>query len=208
MWMAEPWKQPQVPLTPINHKPHPIGDPCHTSHPSMHTHHGEHSDACMAVERVDDHTVLTITPSIHPNHTLHHQPCAGQHPSLLPSSCSTEQNLHDSVHHECLDNVLFCMPCHSIALQSLLSTPLASTLRFIGSHSLSQPFKRHRVTVPTLILVETVDDTMQSFHTWLMARKLHCEKEGMQVWVCDDRLHRLQGESMKSTECVNNGVKG
>ncbi len=28
MWMAESWKQPQVPLIPLNNEPHTIGDLC------------------------------------------------------------------------------------------------------------------------------------------------------------------------------------
>ena len=39
MLMAESWKQPQVPLIPINHKPHTICDPC--------THHGLQSTQTM-----------------------------------------------------------------------------------------------------------------------------------------------------------------
>ena len=33
------------------------------------THHGAHPHGYMAVVRVDDHTVLTLTPFIHPNYT-------------------------------------------------------------------------------------------------------------------------------------------
>ena len=56
------------------------------SHSSTHTHHSAHSHVSMATERVDEHTVLTITPSIHPNHTLHHQLHAAN-TLIQPYSC-------------------------------------------------------------------------------------------------------------------------
>ena len=152
-----------------NHKCH--SSPSTTSHTQLVMPATNHTPQCThtmvhthmvawRVERADDHTVLTITPSIHPSHKLHHQPRVGKHPYSTLHPCRILAPLgkraHDFAHHECLNNVLFCMPCHAIGLQSLLSTPMASTLRFIGSHSLPQPFRRHRVTVPTLILMETV----------------------------------------------------
>ena len=93
---------------------------------------------------------------------------------------------HDQVHHECLDNVLFCMPCNEIGLQSLLSTPRAFTAFHWFTLSASAIQATSSDSSHTHLDGESVDDTMQTFHTWLMARKLYCEKEGMQVWVCDD----------------------
>ena len=54
----------------------------------MHTHHDVHSHDCMVTKRVDDHTVLIVTPSIHPNHTFHHHLCSGKHPHSAIHSCS------------------------------------------------------------------------------------------------------------------------
>ena len=55
-------------------------------HSSIDTHDGTHPHGCMTDERVDDHTVLTITSFIHPNHTVN-QLCAGQHSHSTVHSC-------------------------------------------------------------------------------------------------------------------------
>ena len=54
---------------------------------NAYTHRCAYPHGCMVVERAEDHTVLTIAPSIHPNHTLHHQPRAGQHPYSTLHPC-------------------------------------------------------------------------------------------------------------------------
>ena len=72
-----------------NHKCH--SSPSTTSHTpfampaTRHTPQWTHG--CIAAERVGDHTELAITQSIHPNHTLHHQLCAGQHSHSTFHSC-------------------------------------------------------------------------------------------------------------------------
>ena len=125
-----------------------------SSHSSMHIPHRAHSDACMTGERVDDHTVLTITPSIHPNHTLHHQHCAGQHPHSTLHSCrlllAPPSKRHTT---QCTTSALTtcCSACHAIGLESLLSVPMTFTLRVSGSQYVHQPFWQERVRVPTLL---------------------------------------------------------
>ena len=51
---------------------------------------------------------------------------------------------YDSVDHEHVENVLFCMGCDGIGLQRLMSTAKGFTLRVIGSQSVSEPFSRER----------------------------------------------------------------
>ena len=51
---------------------------------------------------------------------------------------------YDSVDHEHLENVLFCMGCDGIGLQRPMGTAKGFTLRVIGSQSVSEPFSRER----------------------------------------------------------------
>ena len=94
MWMTESWKQPQVPLTTINHKPHAIGDCMHLTRSSMHTHHGAHPHTCMTVESgdhcVDHHTIHSSQPHTSPS-TLCLQKLSFNYPLSPPSLCSTKQ---------------------------------------------------------------------------------------------------------------------
>ena len=126
MWMAESWKQPQVPLTTINHKPHAIGDCMHLTRSSMHTHHGAHPHTCMTLESgdhcVDHHTIHSSQPHTSPSTLCWSTPSFN--PSLLPSYCSTKHR-HTSRRIMSTLNTC-CHACHVLpfCLQSLSSTPM------------------------------------------------------------------------------------
>ena len=136
-----------------------------TSHSSMFTHHYAYSRGFMAVERVDDHTVLTITPSIHPNHTLHHQHCAGQHPHSTLHSCrlllAPPSKRHTT---QCTTSALTTCCSARAAITFVHTNGLHTQCHWLAVCT-SAILARTSESSHTSLLLETVDDTLQRWHT-------------------------------------------
>ena len=145
-----------------------------SNHTPQCIHTTVHIHGWMAAERVDDHTVFTITPSIHPNHTLHHQLCAGQHPHSDLHSCHLLAPLgkkHNSVDHEHLDNVLFCIPCHPVGLYHSCPRQWPSHCMSLP-HSLCFRHSRENAKFHTVLFMET---TLMAH--WLMHTNIIMKQE-------------------------------
>ena len=147
---------------------------CMPHHTHQSTHTMLHTHGWMAMERLDDHTVMTNTPWFDGNHSLHQHHCGAQHPHPTHHSCRLLGGAMAIPMPLCtppvaLESVVLCMPCVAIPLLSLLSTPLpfSLTLFVIGSHSVSNTFTSEQVTLPTHLCKEgdSVDDTLQTRHT-------------------------------------------
>ena len=114
----------------------------HSTHTTVHTH-----GWMVAVERLNDHTVMTNTQWFHGIHSLHQHHCGAQH--------------HHPTHHSChlLGDALaipmplcalpvawkvWCCACHVLPFHSFHSCPplCPSHLRVIGPQSVSEPFSR------------------------------------------------------------------
>ena len=149
MWMAEPCNQPQMPPITFNHNTHTHHWSCThlITYLYPYTHHGTPTHTHGWMERLEDHTVMTNTPWFHGNHSHHQHHCGAQHPHPTHHSCHLLGGALVIPMPLCappssLESVVLCMPCVTIPLLSLLSTPLpfSHTLRVVGSHSVSNAF--------------------------------------------------------------------
>ena len=93
--------------------------------------------------------------------------------------------VYDSVDHEHLENVVFCMGCDGIGLQRLMSTAKAFTLRVIGSQSVSVPSSRERGVgqgcplAPLLfaLAIEPLSRMLKQTMTGMLIDRIHVKQD-------------------------------
>ena len=150
----------------------------------------------MAVQRLDDHTVMTNTPWFHGNHSLHQHHCGAQHPHPTHHTCRLLGGALAIPMPLCAPQwfgkrgVVHAMCCHSTPFTLVHPFALLThSLCAIGSHSVSNTFTSERVTVPHTALSRMRQcgwHTANKAH-WLMHTSIHCDSR-MALWlcVCDD----------------------
>ena len=127
MWMAMPCNQPQVPPIAFNHNTHTIGHAHPITHINAHTPWCTHTWLGGAVERQDNHTVMTNTPWFDGNHSLHQHRCDAQHPHPIHHSCCLLGDALAIPMPLCAPPPVawkaWCCACHVLPFHSIHSCP-------------------------------------------------------------------------------------
>ena len=136
VWMPQSWKQGQVRLIPNNDKPQTIGDAQPIT--LLNAHHKIYSHMLawwlrdsMTTLCLASHCVFIASRDIRNNIVLVN--------SLVDANTDGVimvlgwANTYDSVDHDHVENVVFCMGCDGIGLERLMSTAKGFTLPVIGN---------------------------------------------------------------------------
>ena len=120
----------QPTTSPINHlQPQhtlTIGHSHHITYLNPHLPRLTHLHGWMAVERLDDHTVMTNTPWFHGNHSHHQHHCGAQHPHPTHHSCRLLGGALVMPMPLCAPQMAWktwCCACHVLPFHSFHSCP-------------------------------------------------------------------------------------
>ena len=136
VWMPQSWKQGQVRLIPNNNKPQTIGDAQLIT--LLNAHHNMHSHMLALLLR-DSMTTLCLASQCAFIASRHIRNNIVLVNSLVDANTDGVimtldwAMASDSVDHEHVENVLFCMGCNGIGLGRLMSTTKGFTRSVIGN---------------------------------------------------------------------------
>ena len=172
---------------PKKDKPQTIGDAqpitLFNAHHNMHPPHG-----CMVAERLNDHTVFTLTMAFIASRYIRNSIVLVN--SLIDANTDGVimmldwAKAYDLVDHGYLEKVVFCMGCDGIGLQRLMSTAKGFTLCVIGSQSVSESFSRERGVgqgcplVPLLfsLAIEPLSQMLKQTMTAMQIHHIHVKQ--------------------------------